>query len=54
MLVTEHNITESLGHTEGFLAVAFMIDDSFYLGTVGKLQKNHYPFDTLGVLNINS
>ena len=44
MLVTEHNITESLGHTEGFLTVAFMIDDSFYLGIVGKLQIKPLPF----------
>lgn len=54
MLVTELNTTESLGHTEGFLAVAFIIDDSFYLGTVGKLQKKHYPLDILGLFNVNS
>ena len=54
MLVIVMNITGSSLHTGGFLALAFMINSSFYLGTVGMLCNIRYPFDSLSILNFSS
>lgn len=46
MLATVGNTTASLGHTGGFLTQAFMINSSFYLGTVGTSRDRRYSFDS--------